>query len=239
MHARAERRWRREDENMEKMQHHLGQHSHHQSFWQEQHTQGGVDGIHWSRFPKAETGKEASSWGLGTGRAENSLENQSHNPSYRLPMDFSEHYKEMQADRWFCFCYPSLLFLPHSSCPSLQHPGQTTLYEASIHSSPKHLFHPSLLRQSSQLLLLFLLLFLCPLSHPQPTSHFPSFSTVQFICLFGSCRKCHSHTPSSPKVQRDIREQLEIEQRQRFGFCPEAFEVCSAAIVLKHLKMYS
>lgn len=160
-------------------------------------------------------------------------------PLHRLLWVFSERHKEMQANRWFCFFYPSLPFLPHSSCPSLQCPGQTALCEANIHSSPKHLFHTSLLRQSSQLLLLFLLLFLCPLLHPQPTSHFPSLSTVQFICLFGSCRNCHSHTPSSPKVQRDIRKQLEIEKSRRFWSCPEAFRVCSAAIVLKHLKMCS
>lgn len=47
--------------------------------------------------------------------------------------------------------YPNLTFLPHSSCPSFQHPGQTYLYETNIRSSPKHLFHTSLLRHSSQL----------------------------------------------------------------------------------------
>lgn len=67
-------------------------------------------------------------------------------------------------------CYPSL---PHSSCPSFQHPGQTSLYEANIHSSPKHLFHTPLLKQSSQLL-------------------------VSLVTVSSSSSSAHSHIHSQP-----------------------------------------
>lgn len=58
-----------------------------------------------------------------------------------------------------------------------------------------------------------LLLFLCPHIHQQRLTS-PLLLTW-FICLFGLCRNCHSHTPSSPKVQTDLKEQLLNRAKQK------------------------